>query len=218
MADIYHNYKELQKDFVRGKDFSILHKYRNNSTIIFTPHGGGIELGTSEIVLGIAGNNITYYIFDAHIPSTNRRNSHTNRDLHIKSTLFDEPICLGMVQKCQTAVAIHGCDKTSEKILIGGNNVQLRQKIRTELENAKFEVQDACTSMAGSDPDNICNKTSNHAGVQLEITQGLREKLFNDLNKRAGRKITTGTYQNFVEAIRTAIFSLQGSLLNHAEE
>jgi phage replication-related protein YjqB (UPF0714/DUF867 family) len=56
----------------------------------------------------------------------------------------------------------------------------------------------------GTNPKNICNKTLLKKGVQLEITKGLRNKMFASLNRK-GRQTTTKYFDRFVSATKAAI-------------
>ena len=51
---------------------------------VAAPHGGGIEPGTSEVALAIAGADLSYYLFEG-------RKAEGNGDLHVTSTNFDDP-------------------------------------------------------------------------------------------------------------------------------
>jgi phage replication-related protein YjqB (UPF0714/DUF867 family) len=55
------------------------------------------------------------------------------------------------------------------------------------------------------DPNNLCNRGRSGAGVQLEISLGLRRLLFADLQARATRK-PTALFHRLVSVLR---FSLQ---------
>lgn len=46
--------------------YSIIVRNSNSRVVIAAPHGGGIEAGTSEIALAIAGQDYSYYIFEGN--------------------------------------------------------------------------------------------------------------------------------------------------------
>ena len=60
--------------------------------IAIAPHGGKIEVLTSEIARRIAGSDFSYYSFTGAKPDH-------NRDLHITSHRFDEPTAVALVAK-----------------------------------------------------------------------------------------------------------------------
>jgi phage replication-related protein YjqB (UPF0714/DUF867 family) len=58
--------------------------------------------------------------------------------------------------------------------------------------------------MKGEEPSNICNRGTSTMGVQLEISRGLRLKLFPSLS-RSGRKKRTERFHMFVDAVKDAL-------------
>ena len=83
--DTYNSFANLAKHAEEGRDFKVRTQERLGTTVIIAPHGGGIEPGTSEIAEAIAGNDLSLYLFEG-IRDEN------NRELHITSTRFDEPL------------------------------------------------------------------------------------------------------------------------------
>jgi len=65
---------------------------RGSQILIFSPHGGGIEIGASELVEAIAGKGLSYYLFEG-------LRANGNDLLHITSTRFDELGCLRMLSR-----------------------------------------------------------------------------------------------------------------------
>ena len=86
MADKYPDFATLARNERAGVDFGILVRRARPAFAIVSPHGGGIEPGTSEIADGIAVLDFSYYAFEG-------LKSQGNSDLHITSTRFDEPMC-----------------------------------------------------------------------------------------------------------------------------
>jgi len=166
---------------------------------MIAPHGGGIEPGTSEITKAIAGNQFSYYTFDGIRPKGNEQ-------LHITSTLFDEPMCVKMVNAAEIVVAIHGCAGKGKFIYLGGLHNELKNILFTELAKAGFETRLTESNYAGTQLQNICNRGRERRGVQIEISEGLRRTMFKTLD-RPGRKITTANFQKFVTSVRGALIS-----------
>ncbi len=198
MTDKYQSFEQLEKK-ERPDHYRIVLRKGSTGVAIIAPHGGGIETGTSEIAKGIAGNEHTLYCFEGKRPGK-------NAELHITSTRFDEPAGIEIVNRADGVVAIHGCADKKEVIYLSGLDDQLKSKIRSSLVAAGFRVEEPRSPhMQGTQPDNICNRGKSRRGVQIEISEGLRQKMFQDHTKREGRKVTKLTYHRFVNAMREAI-------------
>jgi phage replication-related protein YjqB (UPF0714/DUF867 family) len=138
---------------------------------IIAPHGGKIESGTSQIATAIAGELYGLYCFEGLKPRG-------NRTLHIPSTNFNEPKCMELISTCDIVVSVHGLKGKHEAIDVGGLDNELRDAICRNLNNAGFEAKIVTSgSHAGVSQRNICNLGRLRAGVQLEITKGLRGTL-----------------------------------------
>ncbi|KAB2334824.1 replication protein [Cytobacillus depressus] len=201
MADTYANYKELAAVEVKGVDYDIhYHKVNGSKTIIFTPHGGGIEPGTSELVKAVATSFYNWYEFDGMKPSG-------NSILHITSTHFDEPIALKMVGESLYSMALHGYNDTSMKHTnVGGLDYNLRDRVIKELKTEGFSAGVARDGLSGTEPKNITNRTSRGKGVQLEISTLQRQAFFiNADTSRANRINTTDVFKKYVKALQKAM-------------
>lgn len=218
-ADEWGSNTELYAHTIEGVDYA--RRYHRNAearTVILAPHGGGIEPGTSELCLaiagfdpatltGVSGPRYDYWMFEG---IRNEKNS----ALHITSTNCDDPVALSLVRSMEHAVGVHGCSPSAagagygeEAVLVGGANALLRGFLVEELTRQGFDAVDASNHprLSGTHPDNISNRTVNGAGAQLEIMTKLRASMFTD-NTRAGRKTsTTAVFTRFVGAVRTAL-------------
>jgi phage replication-related protein YjqB (UPF0714/DUF867 family) len=58
--------------------------------------------------------------------------------------------------------------------------------------------------LQGLDRLNICNRGKRRAGIQLELSRGLRRSFFRSFST-AGRTTRTGRFDEFVAAVRDAI-------------
>ena len=77
MADLYANYAALAAARQIGVDYRILVRTPPGSRLAHIAiHGGGIELGTTEIADYLAGSASRFYSFDGMLSSG-------NADLHI---------------------------------------------------------------------------------------------------------------------------------------
>lgn len=194
--DKYKNFEELKKN-ESPEDYFICCEQRSLELTVIAPHGGGIEPGTSEIARGIAGNEYSLYTFDG-------LKNNNNKNLHITSTNFDEPLGLGIVRRSDTVIAIHGCEGNTEFLELGGLDQDLQNKIQLQLVNAGFWIAEPPIYRKAKDPSNICNRSKNNRGVQIEISKRLRDSMF-ESNTKKGRLHVTQLYENFVSAIRLAI-------------
>lgn len=196
--DTYRNFRDLKNHEKEGRDFTISYRHTDSDFAVLAPHGGGIEPGTIDIADAVAGNEHNYYSFKGIKLAG-------NEILHITSTHFDEPAALQTVGRAKVAVAIHGCKGSDATICIGGRNRQLRKKLLDALTTAGFQVVPSDShDLQGMHAENICNRCTSGQGVQLEISQGLREKLFDHLDHHAPSR-TTALFNRFIRAVRTAL-------------
>jgi phage replication-related protein YjqB (UPF0714/DUF867 family) len=182
----YHSYAELALHELQGRDYCTKARHRTNSQIlIVAPHGGLIEVGTSEIAYLVAGDEYNLFSFEGLKPYG------ANRDLHITSHQFDHPDCLAMAARCGIVVTVHGCLGASQ-IHVGGLDVDLAARLARQLCDAGFPAHAESARYPGRHPLNICNRGSRAKGAQLEISYELRTG-----ESRAG----------IAQAVRTAIAS-----------
>lgn len=164
----YSSYAELARHEVQGRDYRIRVDRRAHSPVlIVAPHGGMIEVGTSEIADSVAGADYSLFSFEGLKPHG------ANRDLHLTSHQFDHPDCLAMAARSEIVLAVHGCLGES-LIHVGGLDTELSARLARHLLAAGFEVDAASVKYPGRHPLNICNRGSREMGAQLEITYDLR--------------------------------------------
>lgn len=194
--DKYSNFGELSSKEAEGA-YQIESVNRGSAVCIIAPHGGKIEPGTSELTRGVAGGDLSYYVFEG-IKGDN------NSDLHITSSRFDEPEGEALVRGCDTAVALHGCRGAEEIVYIGGRHQVLASRIQVQLVKAGYKVATHPNpELQGVSRENICNRGRLGMGVQLELSRGLRDRF-------AQERIAANasTVDDFVGAIRQAIEDL----------
>ncbi|WP_371652025.1 MULTISPECIES: poly-gamma-glutamate hydrolase family protein [unclassified Streptomyces] len=235
--DLYSSNTDLYTQLTEGTDFGRRYKRHEQvdsdqktavaygRTAILALHGGGIEGGTSELCLGIAGYDpatlapkggpaYDYWMFEA-IRSSN------NAELHVTSKNCDDKVALSIAAANLNVVSLHGCTASQagaptsrpEAVVVGGLNATLKTYLHDALRAAGFQTIDGSTEpdLAGVDPTNICNRTLLGKGAQLEITTELRKAMFT-VNTIAGRATsTTAVYDGFVAAVRTAVARLEAS-------
>lgn len=197
--DKYLNFDQLKKDCRDGVDFQIQHEDLGTPIAIFAPHGGGIDLGSSEIAEAIAGTDLSFYLFQGV-----RKNG--NKDLHIGSERFDEPTALMVASTSEHILAIHSCQQPGDTVYVGGLNGVLKKQIANCLNSHGFTATTSCPhGLEGQSSENICNRGVSGKGVQLEICEGLRQKMFGKLTSRKGRTAKTKTFTDFINIIRKSL-------------
>ena len=193
----YANFAALSAAEKEHKDFRVRIAGRNSSTVIIAPHGGGIEPRTSEIAAAIAGPDLLVADF-AGIKSKD------NKILHTTGTRFDEPRCIELVEAADQVIAIHGEGSEQTVVYLWGRDLKLG-RVREALEKAGFTVKrHPDPDLQGLGERNICNRNRKGAGVQLELSRGLREKFFQSLDAPV-RKHSKPQLTRFANAVREAL-------------
>lgn len=186
----YKNFEELRQNEQEDVDFSVTARAVAGSKVaIVAPHGGGIEPLTAELTESIAGNDHNSYALRG-------LKKKGNRVLHITSHRFDEERALVLIAPCEKVISVHGLAEDVRSLQVGGRDAALRSRVHEALQSAGFEstvVTDG--AYGGMEPENICNRGSTRAGVQLEINAGLRQMMKED----------RATYNKFVEAVRSVL-------------
>ena len=142
-------------------------------TTILAPHGGGIEPGTSELCLAVAGYHpanlpqvppaavtYDYWMFEGV-------RELGNAALHVRSTGCDDSVAVSLCAGSLNALSLHGFDPAPEFpedkriVLVGGGNVALKELLLAGLRNANIKrlAAGAGGELDGDDPCNIVNRT-----------------------------------------------------------
>jgi len=188
MADRYPDFATLAAAHDHDRDYRITVQDRGTCVVILAPHGGTIEPETASIARAVAGDDLSFYLFEAL-----RAGAHG--DYHITSHRFDEPRALALVAGADTSIAIHGRkDDGTDTVWLGGRDEILRDAVGDALRAAGFEAA-LNTALPGVHPSNICNRTRSGTGVQLELPRSLRRNLAEDATMMA----------RFSTALRAAI-------------
>ena len=184
--------------------------------IVLAVHGGGIEGGTSEIALAVAGYHPAtfsqatdclglhdFWMFEGLL-------SLGNSKLHVTSTHYNDPIALKLVQISKRCLSLHGLSDAAAngKIQIGGLDTELMSIVLEELTAAGISAAISIDEDTNAnDLNNICNKTTISAGAQLEMVATYRESLFAPgCNTRELRKNNTNAnFCQLVAALRRAM-------------
>jgi len=197
--DVYSNFAELSETETEDLDFCVSAvKRKGSNVVIVAPHGGAIEPGTSEVAKKVAANDFSLVLFEGTKSKGNRR-------LHITSTNFDERRCVELAQKSDVVVAIHGEGSAGVSVFLGGRDDELGARLRTALERYGYAVKTHRNpALQGLHKANICNRGRSGAGVQLELSLGLRKTFFESLTEK-GRKKPTKELARFAAAVREGL-------------
>lgn len=183
-ANTFKSFADLARAYREDEDYRITCQPRDAaSACIVAPHGGGIELNTSDVARAIAGTEFSLYLFEGI------RRTDNYGGLHLTSHYFDEPNCLKMLASCDDVVTIHGCGVKGEVVLIGGLDNDLAKELQTSITNAGVTCRIEGYAFPATNPDNICNRGRRKVGVQLELSLELRQSPNRHKLETAVRKV-----------------------------
>ncbi|MEV4703447.1 poly-gamma-glutamate hydrolase family protein [Actinoplanes sp. NPDC049316] len=240
-ADTYGSNTELYAAETEGVDYG--RRYRRHAafddsqaaavalpeTVIMALHGGGIEPGTSELCLAVAGYHPAtmagtaslhdYWMFEG-------LRAQGNAELHVTSVHCDDPVAELLVAGARRAVSLHGCTPAqaglpsgdAPGVVVGGRDTALKARLTATIAAAGLTVTaggrevpvavvDGATRPAldGDDPANIVNRTYSNGGAQLELTTPLRAAMFGTNTAAQRKNTTTPLFWSFVTAVRQAL-------------
>lgn len=197
--DRYRCFAELEKNETRGEDYRISVRNGISGIAVMAPHGGGIEFGTDQIASAIAYPEHTFWAFNG-IKKTG------NRILHITSTRFDVPEALEIAVSAKTVITLHGCREDASVVYVGGRHSALKHRLHQALSTAGFDARISTKpALKGESPFNLCNRCG--GGVQLEITTGLRKKMF---SSDKNGDIKKENFLRFTNAVKTVLVHTGG--------
>lgn len=196
--DRYSNYAELAREEILDKDYTIACRPVSRKVAVIAIHGGGIEPGTADIADAVAGKTYSFYAFKGLKRSG-------NGVLHLSSNRFDEPQGRRICAEAETVLSIHGCRETTAVVLVGGMDGVLKRRVVEALNRDGFPaVISQERGKQGVDPKNICNRCQSGKGVQLEISRGFREMMFDQLERRSIR-CKTPVFDAFVSCLHSVL-------------
>lgn len=195
--DRYASFAELAAATKEGEDWRVVERDGTTDLLVLAPHGGGIEAGTSELAVAVAGDDHALYVFEA-------LRAKEPDELHLTSTRFDEPRCLARLRVAGRVLTLHGCAGAAPKALIGGRDEALGARVTAALRAIDVVTEAASGDLAGDARTNVANRGKSGAGVQVELSRGLRAQLFAGLDRR-GRTRPTPSFARVVSALRSAV-------------
>jgi phage replication-related protein YjqB (UPF0714/DUF867 family) len=196
--DRYYCFAELTQYETFGEDYCIDMKKGSSGIAVMAPHGGGIEFGTNQMARAIAHPDHTFWAFNG-IKKTG------NRILHITSTRFDAPDALKIAFAAQTVLTLHGCHGDASVVYVGGRHGPLKVHLCQNLLKAGFNARiSKKEGLRGESPLNLCNRCRTGNGIQLEITTGLRKRMFTPTKDRSIKK-KAEDFLRFTSTVKTAL-------------
>jgi phage replication-related protein YjqB (UPF0714/DUF867 family) len=194
------------------------------TTTILAPHGGGIEPGTSELCLAVAGYHpanlprippagvtYDYWMFEGV-------RELRNAALHVRSTGCDDGVAVSLCAGSLNALALHGFrpqppdfSEDDQVLLVGGGNTVLRGYLLEGLRDAAFDARDAGQhgELDGDAKCNIVNRTLLGMGAQLELSTPLRDAMFTEHSRPRRKHTTTELFWTFAAVCRDAVDRLE---------
>ena len=166
MIDKYHSFHELARHAPRHWWRVVPREVPESDVLVIAPHGGGIENGTSELAAAIAGEEHNLYCFEG-------LKAFGNRELHVTSHRFDDPLALRLAARCAIVVSVHGC-KGHSAIHVGGLDQTLIGALTAAFVSAQYPATSDGHPYPAIHPRNICNRSRRGCGVQLEFTAEFR--------------------------------------------
>jgi phage replication-related protein YjqB (UPF0714/DUF867 family) len=193
-------------------------------TTILAPHGGGIEPGTSELCLAVAGYHpaglpqippagvtYDYWMFEGV-------RERGNAELHVTAVGCDDGVAVSLCAGSLNALALHGFQpgppdmaEDDQVVLVGGGNTTLRGYLLAGLRTAGFDARDAGPhgELNGDARCNIVNRTLLGMGAQLELSTPLRDAMFTEHHRAQRKHTTTQLFWTFAAACRDALDQLE---------
>ncbi len=170
-TDTYLSFAELDVHETHGTDYRVRVVERAATAVaVIAPHGGGIEVGTSQLAARVARGRHSLFLFEGLKPPWQ------NRGLHITSHRFDHPQCVGLVSRRPVTLAVHGC-RGESRIYRGGRDTELKALLAAKLRDAGLPATSDDHPYMGLNPLNICNRGSRGRGAQIELTRDFRDPL-----------------------------------------
>ncbi len=195
----YINFKELRRREVEDIDYRIRCRQGRTGILIMAPHGGNIEPGTSRIADAIAGTEHAFYAYEGLKTGRNSR-------LHITSRRFDEPAGCRLAADADKVLTIHGCSDVESLVFVGGMDRALAANVWKALARDAFHLKES-PRIPGKHPQNICNRCRSGMGVQLEISAGLRKRMF--VYRPDRERLQTQVFYSFVHALKSVLANFQ---------
>ncbi|WP_416333596.1 poly-gamma-glutamate hydrolase family protein [Bacillus glycinifermentans] len=205
-ADRYANFKELSQKETEGVDYSVFKRNAGKGLLVMSPHGGGIEPGISEIVRAFADDRTSVYLFEGI-------KSRGNRDLHVTSACFDDPLAVKMAADHQYVLAFHGYFEPSHcHTLVGGTDRKRAAIFVNALRRHGFsaELQERGARFSGTSPESINNRCKTGLSVQFEISTAQRKAMFGRFSLKGRDGSQNEVFHQYINAVKEGAAAAYG--------
>jgi phage replication-related protein YjqB (UPF0714/DUF867 family) len=191
----YAGFAELSARVPAGS-FVISLRDCGSEVAVLAPHGGSIDPGTSEIALAIAGDDLSWYLFEG------RKTAGVER-LRLPSTRFDEPFGLALAESVRAVVVVQALRVSVDAVHVAGGDEPLAASVAKALAGAGFEarhapaadLEDAPDEEAGARvPRRLCDR-GRRPGIELQCGGILRRRL----------AVQAAARRSFAGAVRSAL-------------
>jgi phage replication-related protein YjqB (UPF0714/DUF867 family) len=194
IIDKYKTYAEMIKV---ETEFAVEAEKRSSGVAVVAIHGGNTEPVTTELARFIAGTTHSYYSFLSKKPVD-------NADMHVTSSKWEDPVGLGVVRNALKVISLHGAGDLTEKVFLGGLDKEFGLLVQKALEARGFVVEAFNhAKFAGDSRYNIANRGATGQGLQIEVSRGLRMKMFE--GGLTDRTVPTELFHKFAEGILEAL-------------
>lgn len=194
--DQYRDMRELLKK-EPGDSYVIRTRKADSPILVVSPHGGKIELYTSTIGDGIAGQDFSFFDFQGQIEA----GSNYER-LHVTATNYNVPELQEMNGQARVTLSVHGvANEDLSMTFVGGRDKEGASRVIQALKAAGFDAAPPLLSISGEHRRNFVNRNASRAGIQLEITTAQRRALFSNWREDEPRK----AFYEYVETINEAL-------------
>lgn len=205
---MFPNFKALDQAMVQGLDYEIKNRYGSgNYQVHLAIHGGNIEPGTTQLAAYCSGDD-AFYSFEG-------MGKFASDALLIDAVDFDEPFALANTLSAQRAVSWHGTDDlvaNQQITYVSGLDTALAGQITQYLHAAGFATDRAPAGFTGENSLNLVNRTATGRGVQLTLSESLREAFFKngDLSRPSITKPENrlALFFTYCDAVRSALADL----------
>lgn len=164
----------------------------SSNAVVLAIHGGNLQPGTTELARAVAGDTHSFYSFIS-------LKDEADQSLFVHSHEFGEPQALEFVRDAEVVLSIHGCRGEEAFLRVGGLDESLRERIQAACHDSGFVLDE--TEPRGIDPRNICNLGLQRKGVQVEVSRGLRDQIFNP----GGTVRDTETFERLVDVLQQGL-------------
>ena len=192
-SSAYNSVSQIRAEYEEDIDFFVQYKKNNSPVSVFAIHGGDIEGGTSELARTVAGDDYSYYMFEAYGKNA--------RKFHITASKFDDVPALEIAAASRLGLAMHVQKGNNLSICVGGGNLEAAKMMADMLVSEGYPVEFPCVRLPGKSPKNIVNRTR-LGGVQFEFTSPMIRKIIkNKKTLRGFSKKIRQTAENYLNSM-----------------